>query len=200
MSTRSAIGVVVLAAGAARRYGASKLDLPLGGIPIVRRAAQSALALGDQVVVVTGAHHELLATLLEGLNVSVARNPSWQRGKGSSIAHGMRALRELSPGCAAAIVMLADQVFVGTPELRRLIEGHDLVSHGISAARYRGILGAPCCFAQRYFAELAALDGADGAQIVLQRHATEVRAVAMPEAEADVDTPADYAAAQRQLG
>ena len=199
MNTRLPIGVLVLAAGAARRYGASKLELPLGGTPILRRAAQAGLALSEHVVVVTGAHHELLAPLVTDLHVAVVRNPSWQRGKGSSIGHGMRALQQLAPTCAAAIVMLADQVFVGEPELRRLIDDHGFAAHGISAAHYGGILGAPCCFAQRYFAELAALDDADGAQVVLQRHAAEVRAVAMPEAGTDIDTPADYAAAQRRL-
>jgi molybdenum cofactor cytidylyltransferase len=193
-------GVIILAAGAARRYGASKLELPLEGVATVRRAALAALAVSDRVVIVTGAWHARLVPLLRGLDLTIVHNEQWQRGKGSSIACGVRALQDRAPHCGAAVIMLADQVLIGATELQRLVDACSGPPHDIAAASYGGALGAPCCFARSYFAQLAQLDGEDGAQLLLQRHAGHVCAVAMPEAQFDIDTPADYAAALERLG
>jgi len=52
------IGVLILAAGAAQRFGSAKLVVPLNGMPLVRRAALAALGASAHVIVVTGAHRE----------------------------------------------------------------------------------------------------------------------------------------------
>jgi molybdenum cofactor cytidylyltransferase len=200
VNARAATGVVVLAAGAAQRYGAAKLELPIGGVALVRRAASAALALSDHVVIVTGAWHTRLVPHVHDLEVTVAHNEQWRRGKGSSIACGMRALQRRAPECAAAVVMLADQAMIGTAQLQRLCDAQGGSTHAIAAAQYHDTLGAPCCFARSYFVELAQLDSEHGARALLQRHIAHVRAVPLPDAQFDIDTPGDYATALSRLG
>ena len=187
------IGAIVLAAGAATRYGAPKLALPLAGAPLVRRMALAALAVSRHVVVVTGAHCEEIEPLIADLPVTRAYNPDWVLGMSHSIAHGVVRLCAIAPDVSGALVLLADQVQIGAPELRRLLLDHAAEPRAIVAANYGGEAGAPCLFPRSYFDKLMQLKGARGARTILRRHAEHVRAVEMPQAAVDIDTPADYA-------
>jgi nicotine blue oxidoreductase len=84
---------VVLAAGAASRFGAPKQRFLLE--PVLERVRASAV---DAVLVVSGAHE--LET-----DAPIVHCPDWQRGPGASLRCGLAAL----PGEAeAAVVVLAD--------------------------------------------------------------------------------------------
>ena len=185
------LDVVLLAAGNASRFGSAKQRVLIGGVPMVRRAAQAALATGAGVSVITGAYADEVAQELAGLPLTLLHNTAWQQGMGSSIACGFRHLID-APVSAAAMVCLADQPLVGAAELQRLISVHHTAPERIVAADHGTTLGAPCLFPRRYYAELAALAGAQGARRLLDIHAQHVTAVAMPEAAVDVDTPLDY--------
>jgi molybdenum cofactor cytidylyltransferase len=190
---RDEIGIVVLCAGDASRYGAAKLTLPIDGIAMARRAAMAAMQASNKVVVVTGSRRELIAPLVTDLDVEVTCNSDWALGMGRSIAHGVAYLRELAPSLAGVIVALGDQVRVGADEFAELVAAHVRLPDHIVAARYVGRLGAPCLFPRNYFDELCRLHGAAGAREILERHSGRVHEIAMPQAEFDVDTPADYA-------
>ena len=185
------IAVVILAAGEAKRFGSAKLAVPIDGVPLVRRAALAALAVGAQVVVVTGAHREAIETCIADLAVECAFNAKWMQGMGGSIACGVA---KLAPVVDAAIVLLADQAAVDAAELHRLIAAHAAAPERIITAQFETVLGPPCLFPQHYFAELAALQGEHGARTLLQRHAQRVEALPMPAAAADIDTPLDLSA------
>src|SRR3954451_302285 len=80
------IGVVLLAAGASSRMGTPKQLLKIGGVSLIRRAAEQALDSGCQpVVVVLGAKAELIAPELNGLAITIAVNGEWKVGMSSSI-------------------------------------------------------------------------------------------------------------------
>jgi molybdenum cofactor cytidylyltransferase len=193
VTTDSRIGIVVLAAGNASRFGSAKQQVPVEGVPLVRRAAEAAMNTGASVVVVTGAHRELVEENLSGLSVSLAFNPDWQLGMGGSIACGVRHLEKTAAAVDAIIISLADQPMITTTELTQLIGAHRQTPGRIVAAKYDGVLGAPCLFPRKYFNDLANLSGAHGARVVLERHADEVDALSMPMAATDIDTPEDYA-------
>jgi molybdenum cofactor cytidylyltransferase len=184
------IGIVVLAAGASRRFGAPKLAATIDGVPLIRVVASAASATGAKVVVVTGAHRDVLEPHLADLAVEFAFNADWAGGMGGSIACG---IGRLDATIDAAIVMLGDQPLIGSTELQRLIDAHTHAAGRIVAAQFSGVLGPPCLFPRQYFAELAALRGDHGARGVLQRHAAQVEALPLSAAAADIDTPADYA-------
>lgn len=191
------VAIVLLAAGQGSRYGASKLELELGGTALVRRAAQRALGAGARVIVVTGAHAERIAALLAGLHVTIAFNPDWALGMGHSIASGMAQLRQLQPAARAVLIALADQYRIGSAQFAALCERHAADPERIIAAACGTAVGAPCLFPRAYFDLLSGLRGCSGAQAVLRAHAAEVVAVPMPEAAFDIDTPQDYAEASR---
>jgi len=183
------IGVVVLAAGAATRFGSSKLTAPTAGVPLVRRTALAALGASAHVVVVTGAHRAAVEACIADLAVERVFNPGWAEGMGSSIACGIAAL---PASCEAAIVVLADQALVDVEGIAALIAAHERAPERIIAAQYDGVHGPPCLFPRGYFDELARLDGDQGARALLERHCAQVDAVSMPDAATDIDTREDY--------
>jgi molybdenum cofactor cytidylyltransferase len=70
---------LVLAAGAGRRFGGSKLLAPLAGAPVIRRTVEAVLTAGLQdVVVATGAEHEAIAAALEGLACRIVPTRDWE--------------------------------------------------------------------------------------------------------------------------
>lgn len=183
------IGIVVLAAGAATRFGASKLTVMIDGVPLVRRAALAALDVGTQVVVVTGAHGDAVEACVADLDVERVFNAGWAAGMGGSIARGISALRE----CDAAIIALADQALIGTEQFNALVAAHASSPQRIIAARFDDVLGPPCLFPRQYFRDLLKLPCEGGARELLKQHADRIDAVPMPSAAIDIDTPDDIA-------
>ena len=185
----SALHCVLLAAGSASRYGSAKQLLPIDGEPMVRRAALAALQTGAQLLVVTGAHAAAVEAVLGGLPLELLHNPDWEQGLGSSIGCAFRRIGRSSP---ASLVFLADQPLVGARELQRLIDRGRRMPGRIIAADHGSTLGPPCLFPRRWYPQLAALSGPQGARALLLKHAAEVEPLPLPQAAIDIDTPEDY--------
>lgn len=193
MTRDRAIGIVLLAAGEASRYGSAKQLLDIDGEPMARRMARAALAVSPHVAVVTGAHRDAVEDSLRGLAVDMAFHAGWEGGIGSSLAFGVKHLRRRHKALDAIVVSLADQPAIGAMHLRALIAASEAEPAPIVASAYgNGVRGAPCLFPSRFFDELEALDGAEGARRLLQLHADDVHALPMPDARIDIDTPQDY--------
>jgi len=188
------IGIVVLAAGAATRFGASKLTVPIDGVPLVRRAALAALGASAHVVVITGAHRAAVESCIADLAVERVFNPGWADGIGGSIACGVAAL---SPSCDATIIALGDQALIGSDEFRALIAAHARAPGRIIAATYADVVGPPCLFPPALFGELIELAGDRGARMLLRRHSRLVDALPMACAAVDIDTVDDAARFER---
>lgn len=188
-SSSLALHCVLLAAGSASRYGSAKQLLPVNGEPMVRRAALAALQTDARLLVVTGAHAGAVEAALAGLPLELLHNPDWEQGLGGSIAC---AFRRIGRSSSASLVFLADQPQIGAAELQQLIDAHERRPELIIAADHGPTLGPPCLFPQRWYAELAALSGPQGARLLLQKHAAEVETLPLPQAAIDIDTPEDY--------
>lgn len=192
------IPCLILAAGAASRFGGPKQLAPFGGHSLVVRAVRASLQAGLDPIVVVGAYaEEVKAELLQGIgagSVAVAENPLWKEGMGSSVAAGMRAVLQGDPGAAAVLILLADQVRVDAPVLSTLIDQHRRQPRAPIASRYgddAGSWGPPCLFPSDCFAELVSLGGERGAKSVLQRHRDRLIELSLPQAAYDVDTRED---------
>src|SRR5205814_5377025 len=87
------IAAVVLAAGRSTRMGGpNKLVAEIGGKPLVRIAAEQALASRAQpVLVVTGHDRERIEAALSGLAVRFVYNPDFADGLGTSLRAGIAA-------------------------------------------------------------------------------------------------------------
>ncbi|MFC4527100.1 nucleotidyltransferase family protein [Dyella halodurans] len=188
------IAAVLLAAGNASRFGAAKQTLAIEGIPMVRRAAMTALHAGlSPVVVVIGAYADAVRPCLAGLPVQVVENPDWTTGMGGSLGLGVRTAvaREAAPD--ALVVLLADQPGIRAAHLKGMIEAHATAPGHIHAAQFNGHLGPPCLFPRDYFEELASLQGQKGAQRLIERYFDCVDVHDLPAAAFDIDTPGDHA-------
>jgi CTP:molybdopterin cytidylyltransferase MocA len=122
------LGAVVLAAGAATRFGAPKQRLLL---PAVLEHVREL----DQVVVVAGAYP------LEG----AIHCPDWERGPGASLRCGLAALGQ---EVEAAVVVLADGPSLAPAAIDRVVAEWRESGGPIVAASYGGIRGHPLLVAR----------------------------------------------------
>ncbi len=186
-----AVAVILLAAGASRRFGAPKQAALVDGEPMARRAARTALASGAQhVVMVTGAHAALVQEAVADLadpRLQLVHNPEWAQGQSTSLRAGLAAL----PHAVQAVICLpVDQPWVEPALLRRMIalwrSGSDIV-----APIADGVLrGAPALFDCSHFGALAAVTGDQGGRVLLARHTVTTLPVDAATL-ADVDAPED---------
>lgn len=185
------IALVLLAAGASTRMGSPKQLLPYEGRPLIRHAAEVALASKcEPVVIVLGSHVEEIRAALGDLDVVVVENTEWQTGMGSSIRAGISGAEIL--GCAGAILALADQPRVTAEIYNHLIAEHDETGRPIIASEYSETVGVPVLFARAFFPDLKSLPANQGCNGVILAHLEQSILVACPEAELDLDTPDDY--------
>jgi nicotine blue oxidoreductase len=116
------IAAVVLAAGAASRFGAPKQRLMLP--EVLRRVRESRV---DEIVVVAGAYE--LDT-----DARVVSCADWERGQGASLRCGLAAL---GPDVEAALVVLADGPDLDPRAVDRIIDARGRAP--IVAATYGGV-------------------------------------------------------------
>ena len=169
------IAAVVLAAGAATRFGSPKQHLLLPRV--LGRLAESAV---DETVVVEGAY-ELRDTVSPPSRL--VRCAEWERGPGASLRCG---LAELGADVEAALVIMGDGPDLSPLAVARVIESWRADGGDVVAASYGGVRGHPLLVARPAWAGVPD----DGLRVV------EPRLVPCDDlgAPGDVDTPEDLAA------
>ena len=189
----STVAGLILAAGAATRFGSTKQLALLDGLSLVARAARSVAPVCDAgVLVITGANQAEVAESLAGEPVRCVYNPAWREGIGASIRQGMASLSEHA---AAVLVALADQPGLSTTEYAALVEAWRSAPGQPAAAVYADMPGVPAVFPRGYWPRLASLQGDSGARAVL-RALPRLTRVEMPAAAWDIDRPADLGKGQ----
>jgi len=185
---RSAIGIILLAAGGSSRLGVPKQLLPFGPDTLLAHAARTALATrAARVVVVLGAHADACQQALTGLPVERVVHAGWADGQASSLRAGLTQLR--TSVCRAAVVMLCDQPWTSSALLDTLIDRHVATRAPIVASRYaNGVIGPPALFDRTLFGDLDALTGDTGAKRVIEAHAEALETVPFPMGWVDIDT------------
>ena len=134
------IAAVVLAAGAASRFGGPKQRLLLPGV--LERVRASAV---EKIVVVSGAHP------LEAEGTRIVECADWERGPGASLRCGLEAL----PAQArAAVVCLADGPNLEPRAIDRLIAAWHAGAGELLAASYGGERGHPVLLAREIWGEI----------------------------------------------
>jgi molybdenum cofactor cytidylyltransferase len=188
----SRVAALVLAAGASSRMGRTKQLLDWDGRPLVRAAAEVALAarLNPLLVVVGGAQAEVEAALA-GLTLRIIANPAYAAGQSTSLRAGIAALDH---DAEAVVVLLSDQPFVTATIVEQLVTEWQASAASIVAPTYAGQRGNPVLFARAVFPELLAIEGDQGARAVLTADRARVHLVAFddPRPLSDIDTPEDY--------
>lgn len=194
-------GIIILAAGNSSRLGRPKQLLPYRGRTLIGYMIDEAVDAGlGPVVVVTGAVD--LSGVLADRRVELVENPDWISGMGSSIAAGVSAVMGavvsgggpmIGPEVDSVIIAACDQPQVTAELFRRLIATRADRRKGIVACSYAGTTGIPVLFDRRYFPDLLALQGAEGARKVVQRFIPDMAEVKFEAGAIDIDTEEDYA-------
>jgi CTP:molybdopterin cytidylyltransferase MocA len=127
------ISAVVLAAGAATRFGSPKQRLLLPAV--LERVRASAV---DGVLVVLGAHEV-------ETDARTVRCTDWERGIGASLRCGLRALPEEAE---AAVVVLADGPDLAPEAVDRVLEVWRESGADVVAATYAGVRLHPVLLAR----------------------------------------------------
>jgi len=145
------------------------------------------------VIVVTGHEAEAVRAALAGLDVQFAHNPDFALGMSTSLRVGVAA----AGAVAGALICLGDMPKLESRHLDAVIDAYrsgdpdEIVVPTCDRKR-----GNPVLWPQSYFAEIAELTGDVGARALIDRHAEQVRLLAIddPAILVDIDTPAALAA------
>ena len=184
---------MLLAGGAARRFGANKLlaTLPTGQTVGLLAAAKLA-AVVQRMLVVVRAEDDLTAAAFENAGYAVVRCVDAKLGMGHSLACGVAASR----ASAAWMVALADMPLIAPATLAALATCWRKEDR-IVVPMYAGQAGHPVIFSARFGAELLGLQGDRGARPVLDAHRNDMLAFVTddPGVLRDIDTLQDLACA-----
>jgi molybdenum cofactor cytidylyltransferase len=185
------VAAVVLAAGRSTRMGGpNKLLADIARRPLVRIAAEEALASrAKPVIVVTGHQREQVEKALAGLPVRFVHNPDFADGLGTSVRAGIAAVPADADG---AIVCLGDMPQVDAGLIDRLIAAFDPDQGALVVMpTFEGRRGNPVLWSRRFFPDLTAIEGDVGARHLIGRYSEAVVEVPLAGKAAlvDVDTP-----------
>jgi molybdenum cofactor cytidylyltransferase len=192
IETEGGLYAIVLAAGAASRFGSAKQLVRVAGRPLLHTTVSRAVDVaGAATIVVLGAYAGELAPLMRHSPATVVINRDWREGIGSSIRTGVG---HLPAACHGVMLVLADQAAVTAEDLRRLVSAWKRQPEYAAAALYGGVVGVPAIFPRSRFSELTELRGDSGARKLLQRNPDRLVRVPMESAALDIDTPEDLLA------
>jgi molybdenum cofactor cytidylyltransferase len=195
------VAAVVLAAGRSTRMGAiNKLIAEIGGKPLVRIAAEQALAShASPVIVVTGHEKEKVEKALAGLPVRFAHNRDYADGLGSSLRTGIATLPKEIDG---VVICLGDMPQVDAGLVDKLIAAFDPDKGALVVVpSIDGHRGNPVVWSRRFFPDLMAVQGDVGARGLIGSYAEAVVEVpvAGQGALTDVDTPESLSAVKAEI-
>jgi CTP:molybdopterin cytidylyltransferase MocA len=178
---------VVLAAGDASRFGATKQLAEFHGEALVRRAVRLAASVcGERCLLVTGKESRQVIEACLPIPGFFIVNENYRDGIGGSLAMAARSLGDIAE---AVIVLLADQPLITSEHLKKLIAEWRQTPGQIIATAYANTVGPPAIFPGRHIEKLAALTGDRGAKAIIA--AEDARTVRFEPAAADVDRPED---------
>jgi molybdenum cofactor cytidylyltransferase len=184
------IAGIILAAGGSTRFGTPKQLLDWGGVPLVKHAADTALAGGlNPVLVVTGSDQGQVREALEGVPVEIISNPDWGQGQGTSVRAGIHALPSW---IGAVLFLLVDQPFITPDLILKIRRAQAIRGAKIILPQVNGEQANPVLFDRVLFNELAKLEGDAGGRALFERFDPSPINWSDEKIRWDIDTPEDY--------
>jgi CTP:molybdopterin cytidylyltransferase MocA len=189
VSTPGRVGSVLLAAGAATRFGGRKQLALLEGRPLLVHALAIAAASDtDLTVLVLGAYADEIQAAVDLGDAQVVRCPDWELGRAASLRAG---LAVLPADVGAALITLGDEPYVSPAAGARLLTGRrrDLAA---LRASYAGRPGHPVLVERELFERLSTPGDRRPGQILKAAGIQEVPCDDLG-TSVDIDTPAQLA-------
>lgn len=181
-------GILVLAAGRSRRFGADKRRAVLpGGREVIAATLRNAAGSGLPVRVCIGLEDGDLGQALESSGFEVLRCANAANGMGSTLAEGVARL----PEWEGVLITLADMPWIASVTFSAV--ARDLTKHTLCVPVYAGRRGHPVGIGRHFWPELKQLQGEVGARSILARHVDAIRELEVPDPGIleDIDEPSD---------
>jgi molybdenum cofactor cytidylyltransferase len=180
---------ILLAAGAARRFGSNKLLHPLdGGLPLALAALANLRSAVPRVIAVVRPRQTQLVQRLSEAGATVIECANAEDGMGASLACGVKSAGE----AAGWIVALADMPYI-RPDSIAKVAAALAAGAAIAAPAYQGRRGHPVGLDYAYRRQLEALRGDVGARALIEQNPDSVTLIDVddPGVCRDIDTPDD---------
>jgi molybdenum cofactor cytidylyltransferase len=189
----SKTGIIILAAGSSSRLGHPKQLLAYKKTTLLKNAVNEIAAIANTVIIlVTGSNRELIENELDSSQIKISHNPNWESGMSSSISIGLTDLLAIYPDCESCIFTVCDQPYITQSIFENLIAEYQKTGKGIIAAAYSETLGTPVLFDKKYFNELKALKGQEGAKKIINKFLDDTVSIPFEKGNIDIDTQEDY--------
>jgi molybdenum cofactor cytidylyltransferase len=194
---------IILAAGAATRFGQPKQLLRLKEKYLIERVLDAALnsRLSRVVLVLGYAHKKILQALAEKTQHSklhIEVNPHYKKGQSHSLRIGLSTLKNDFP---AVIFLLADQPMLNSAIINTLLERFWSVDNDICVPTYRGQRKNPAIFSHRFYNHLMDIKGDTGARQLIDENPDRVLTIEIddPLCFLDIDTQQDFENLKNQM-
>ena len=184
------ISAVILASGFALRMEQEKLLLPIDGIPMIQKVAQSVAASHVDETILIYRRKEVKAAVERYVDRTVY-NSGAHDGQSEAIRLGIRSIHPKSSAC---LFIMGDQPLIQAEMINTLIESAVNAPGKIVVPLYGNLPGSPVLFPNTFWPELMQLRGDEGGRKVIRAHPELVvqMAVAMETAGLDADTWEEY--------
>lgn len=197
---KSAVWIIILAAGFSKRMGAPKILLPYHDGSLIRHVVQKATQAGAAgVIVVANPHFSDVINHIGGDQpVRLVWNDLADLGMSTSLIKG---IESLPSSASAAVILLADQPEIEPAVIQKIIDEYSRSSASIIQAAYEGVPGHPVLFDRKWFPELLKSEGDQGGRNLIKTHADKRQLVYVSSSPPeDIDNPEDYLRLKRRAG
>jgi molybdenum cofactor cytidylyltransferase len=182
------IGILVLAAGRATRFGADKrLALLPDGRCVINATLANIRDSGLPFLVCLGAGDDALVYRMDELKIPWLRCGRADKGMGGTLSDGVGQIA----GWSGVLVALADMPWIAPATYSAVAK--TLSASGIVVPVYDGRRGHPVGFGCEFYPDLVALGGDSGARRLLDVHAARITELLVADAaiHRDIDVPTD---------
>lgn len=189
------LGILILAAGKASRFGADKLLAPMSdGTPLIAHALKPITNVAEKFnlsyQVIVRHDNAPLIQYLEKNGIPYSVCPNAQQGMGNSIAHGIKNNQDW----LGWIIALADMPLIQENSFESVIRAAwlapDKIHRPYVLTNNIKNFGHPVYFPKQYGYELSQLKDDIGAKSVLKKHSDNVNAISVSDEHilTDIDT------------
>ena len=193
---RNSLGIVLLASGEGKRYGANKLLDTVNGKRMFEWVFDSVCDIGNDLHINRGYSGIVVVTAWDEIagyagnrHVLTVRNNCPEKGISYSLGLGLKEL--MRQGYENILFAVCDQPGLTSDSFVKLINGYASSDKGLAClGQGEDRLGNPCIFSKKYFGELARLIGDVGGKRVIMAHREDLVIVNATDGELkDVDFP-----------
>jgi molybdenum cofactor cytidylyltransferase len=193
----SKLSIVILAAGASRRLGYSKLTVRIDGERAVRRTVRLFVEADvGEITVVTGFEKDVLEHTLEGLPVNFVHNLNHETGMAGSVRASLPAIADAT----LVLFHLGDKPFITVDAIHKVIDAYRAENRGIIVPIHKGEKGHPVLIdLQKYRPEIGEVEGEGGLRDLVTSHLDDVLFLESEEGTIlDLDTEDDVMLLRRR--